>query len=77
MEVAKGTVGGHDSRQRLVSKRDCFCAPEAQMMTKKVVSKGQLKEVVCDTYVRGSRGFKRIKAMLKEKLPLAYNATWI
>ena len=68
MEVDKGTVGGHDLRQRLVSS-GLFCAPEAQMMIKKVVSKGQLKEVVCDTYVRGLGGLKWIKAMLKEKLP--------
>ena len=67
MEVDKGTVGGHDLRQRLVSS-GLFCAPEAQMMIKEVVSKGQLKEVVCDTYVRGSSRIEMDKSNAERKI---------
>jgi hypothetical protein len=51
--VDKTTVGGQELKQRLVS---CgfFTTSDAQMMIEEMVSKGELKVVSYDTYVRGS-----------------------
>jgi hypothetical protein len=53
MEVDKSTVGGPELKQRLVSSGK-FYTSDAQMMIEEMVSKGELKLVSYDTYVRES-----------------------
>ncbi len=53
MEVDKTTVGGWELKQRLVSSGK-FHTSDAAMMLEEMVSKGELKEVTVDTYVRRS-----------------------
>lgn len=53
MEVDKTTVSGWELKQRLISSGK-FYTSDAAMMLEEMVSKGELKEVTCDTYVRGS-----------------------
>ena len=53
MEVDKNTVSGQELKQRLVSS-GIFYTSDAHMMIVDMVSKGELKEVSYDTYVRGS-----------------------
>ena len=53
MEVDKSTVSGQELKQRLVSS-GIFYTSDAHMMVVDMVSKGELKEVAYDTYVRGS-----------------------
>ena len=53
MEVDKTTVGGQELKQRLVSS-GLFYTSDAAMMIEEMVSRGELKMVSYDTYVRGS-----------------------
>ncbi|MGC2599411.1 MAG: hypothetical protein WA395_14930, partial [Nitrososphaeraceae archaeon] len=53
MEVDKSTVGGQELKQRLVSS-GLFYTSDAAMMIEEMVSRGELKMVSYDTYVRGS-----------------------
>jgi len=53
MEVDKSTVGGPELKQRLVSSGK-FYTSDAQMIIEEMVSKGKLKEVTYDTYIRAS-----------------------
>ena len=51
MEVDKTTVGGEELRQRLISSGK-FYTSDAHMIIEEMVSKGELKVVSYDTYVR-------------------------
>ncbi len=53
MEVDKSTVGGQELKQRLVSS-GLFYTSDAAMIIEEMKSKGELKVVSYDTYVRGS-----------------------
>jgi hypothetical protein len=53
VEIDKNTVSGQELEQRLVSS-GLFYTSDAHMMVVDMVSKGELKEVAFDTYVRGS-----------------------
>jgi hypothetical protein len=51
MEVDKTTISGEVLKQRLVSSGR-FYTSDAALMLEKMVSKGELKEVIYDTYIR-------------------------